>query len=647
MNPVSALRILSVALILSALVLPPATVGAQTTTDDDVVYEVLAEGANEPLQLDITPDGRIIWAERDGTISVLTPEGLRLVAGQLTPSGNLCETCGDGPVFADPGGRVEAVIADPAGAATSCTPQGAAVPPGCPAAPDRHAPTQLDEGGLHGLLLHRDFAQNDLIFLYYSVPGTRREVAPGLFWGEFHLATFRLDPDTNRLDPASEDVVLRVPAEWDNCCHYGGDLEYLPDGTLILTTGDDVPASSSGGYGARDARSPWLDAELTSANPADRRGKILRLREDGTVPDGSLPGERPNPFLGQEGYNPHIADDASNVYVNNEYVGNAVGTPGDGWLAFDPYVYSLGWKQPWRAAVLTNGDLYIGDVGPDAGFDDPERGPRGFDETNRVPFGGGTHHGWPRCIGPNWSYMDVDWVTLENDGPLDCSSSAPVARPLGGEGATVRGMEPALMYYANGRCDGSAEEIYPCDRWPIVGSGGKTSQPTVVYPSDVDGPLALPERYRDRLFVLEWSRNYLLTIPVDPATGDLDLRNESMDRVVPPLYTIAPKLTQPQTSVAVQQGTFMRPVDGVVGPDGAYYFLEYGLIYYAGENGRLSRIRGADAQLDAGANYGLPTAPADPATATAGSASPAPMLAGFAVTVLSVVITRRRRGAVV
>lgn len=646
-------RVLPLTLLAVALALPALPAAAQADVDDDVVYEVVSEATNEPTQVEATPDGRLIWSERDGTINVITPGGVKIVAGELAPSGNLCETCTVEPDLAvpynDPAALAGEVAADPQGLAACAPPvvSTAPIPPGCPLAPDRADPSTvggLAEGGVHGLLVHRDFAENNLIFVYRSVAGTREEVAPGLFWGEFQLSTFRLDPTTSLLDPASEDVLLSVPAEWDHCCHYGGDLDYLPDGTITLTTGDDVPASSSSGYGPRDHRAPWLNAELTSANPADRRGKILRLREDGTVPDGSVEGEVPNPFLGLEGHNPYIDDSAGNVYV-----GDLTGTaPGDGWIAFDPYVYALGLKQPWRAAVMPNGDVYVSDVGPDAGSDDPERGPRGFEELNRVPFGGGTHAGWPRCVGPNWAYTDVNWETLETGGELDCSATAPVARPVGETAATVTGMTGAVMYYPSGACDGSQDAIttYDCNQWPIVGSGGKTSEPTAFYPADVEGPLALPERYRDRLLVLEWSRNFILTIPADPDTADLDLRNEAMDLITPPPYSLNPNVEQPLTSVSVQQGRLLSPIDGVIGPDGAFYFVEYGATYYAGENGRLSRIRAADAQLSAATNYGLPvTAPA-PAAASALPALPFPLLSGLAVAAAGAAAAWRRRALV-
>ena len=613
MKLLATVRALLLLMLAGTLVLPAAPAAGQTEEiDDDVVYEVLAEGTNEPTQVEVAPDGRIIWTERDGTIWVLTPGGVQVPAAELRPAANMCETCEPEPDY----------LAQP---------------------PNRLGVGGLEEGGVHGLLLHRNFAKNNKIFVYRSVAETREEVAPGLFWGEFHLSTFVLDPQSNLIDLASEKVILKVPAEWDHCCHYGGDLDYLPDGTIVLTTGDDVDASSSGGYGPRDDSAPWLNGELTSANPADPRGKILRLNEDGSVPDGSVPGVRPNPFIGMEGYNPYIKDTPKNVYV-----GKRAGRPGDGWIEFDPYVYAMGLKQPWRSVVhAKTGTIYVSDVGPDATADDPKRGPRGFEEINRVPFGGGTHYGWPRCQGPNWAYVDVDWETMKTHGKLDCSGRAPIARPIGSQKPTVRGMTGATMYYPSGTCDGAQDQAttYDCDRWPIVGSGGKTSEPTVFYPNDIKGRLALPKRYRDRMFMFEWSRGFLLTISADPRTGNLDLRNKTMDLVQPPPFSVNPNTDQPQTSVSVQQGRLMSPIDGTIGPDGALYFLEYGAFFYAGENGRLSRIRGADAELDADANYGLPS-DAELSLNEATATSPSmlfPSLAAAFVVAAELIARRRRR----
>jgi hypothetical protein len=259
-------------------------------------------------------------------------------------------------------------------------------------------------------------------------------------------------------------------------------------------------------------------------------------------------------------------------------------------------------------AVHPSGAIVVSEVGPDAGADDPKRGPRGFEELNRVPYGGGTHYGWPRCIGPNWAYVDVDWKKMKTHGKLDCSADAPIARPIGSKKTTVAGMTGAKLWYSSGLCDGTEDKTttYDCDQWPIVGSGGKTSEPVEFYPADTKGPLRLPKRYNNRLLVLEWSRNFILSIGSDPETGKLNVNNKDMWLVTPPAYSVNPGSSNPQGVVSAERGRFWSPADGEVGPDGAFYFLEYGATYYTPGNGRLSRIKCAGCMpSDASKNYGL------------------------------------------
>lgn len=456
----------------------------------DVEYEVLTEDTQDPLMIQVAPDGRVIWTEREGALKVLLPNGKQITAGRLPVSANQCDDC---------------LVQDD--------------PP-------------LEEGGLHGLLLAKNFMKTGRLYLFRSVPGSRN---PKTKFGVFRLSTFVLN-DNNKLDKSSEKKILDVKVEWDHCCHYGGNLEWMPDGTILLSTGDDVPASSSGGYGAREKTNKWLNAELSVQDPSDRRGKILRLMPDGSVPDGSKRGVEPNPYLGRSIKNPYIPDHSGN--------------PDDHKIKVDPYVYSIGYKQPFRGAVHpSTGTFYLGDVGPDAYMPDPSKGPRGHEEINIVKPGGGVNHGWPRCIADNQPYHDYNWKTSTDNGPLDCSK-----------------MTGAVLYYPH---DVS-------EQWPTLQAGGVTSIPAAFYPESTKGALRLPERFNNKLFFLEFSRSFVATIPVEE-NGDLNVSPEAIEMVTPFLSGPTPRPTS--------------PIDATVGPDGALYFLEYGTGFYNAPGSKVSRLK--------------------------------------------------------
>ncbi|MDT0461292.1 PQQ-dependent sugar dehydrogenase, partial [Streptomyces sp. DSM 41527] len=156
------------------------------------------------------------------------------------------------------------------------------------------------------------------------------------------------------------------------CCHVGGDIDFDKDGNLYLSTGDDTNPFASDGYtpiDERPDRNPAFDAQRTSGNTNDLRGKILRIKvaEDGsyTVPEGNL-------------FEP-------------------------GTEKTRPEIYAMGFRNPFRFSVdQATGILYVGDYGPDAGAADPKRGPSGKVEFARVTKAG--NFGWPYCVGENEPY---------------------------------------------------------------------------------------------------------------------------------------------------------------------------------------------------------------------------------------------------
>jgi glucose/arabinose dehydrogenase len=130
---------------------------------------------------------------------------------------------------------------------------------------------EYDERGLLGLAFHPAFAQNGRLFVYYGTPATNGDDDHDNILSEFHA-----DPGSHRVDPDSEQVILRFGQPQPN--HSGGGLGFGPDGLLYLGTGD------GGGRGdADEGHAPGGNAQ----DPTRLNGKILRLDVDDS--DGGEP----------------------------------------------------------------------------------------------------------------------------------------------------------------------------------------------------------------------------------------------------------------------------------------------------------------------------------------------------------------------
>jgi len=166
--------------------------------------------------------------------------------------------------------------------------------------------------GLLDLALHPKFSENGLVYFTYSKPPAPTTVALGR--GRF---------DGNRLNDVQEIFVADAASRQEG--NMGSRIAFLPDGTLLMSVGE------------RHEKTP-------SQDPRTHKGKILRLRDDGTAPPD-------NPFVGQAGYKPEI--------------------------------YAMGVRNPQGLAVHPiSGDVI-----------ESEHGPMGGDELNRILSG--RNYGWP------------------------------------------------------------------------------------------------------------------------------------------------------------------------------------------------------------------------------------------------------------
>jgi len=150
------------------------------------------------------------------------------------------------------------------------------------------------QGGLFDVVLHPEFSSNQLIYLSFA-EGLDASNATTIARGRLN---------GNRLDDV--EVIFRNLPRKDTRGHFGGRMAFLPDGTLLLTTGEGVRYRQA----AQDIHSGL--------------GKVLRMNDDGSAPAD-------NPF------------------------------------PESPYVYSYGHRNPQGLAVSADGVVWLHEHGPKGG----------------------------------------------------------------------------------------------------------------------------------------------------------------------------------------------------------------------------------------------------------------------------------------
>ncbi|MEM7656695.1 MAG: ThuA domain-containing protein [Bacteroidota bacterium] len=373
---------------------------------------VLTSNLNEPMELDLLPDGNILFVERRGDLHQYNPATKELL------------TIATLKVYS------------------------------------------THEDGLLGLAIDPNYAVNHWIYLFYSPPGDEAKQ---------HVSRFVFE--NGALDMTSEKVLLEIATQREECCHSAGSLEFGPDGLLFISVGDNTNPHASDGFSPSDeraGRSPW-DAQKSSANTQDLRGKVLRIKPeaDGTysIPEGNL--------FDKEGETGR------------------------------PEIYVMGCRNPYRISIdKRTGYLYWGDVGPDAGDPMDQRGPAGHDEVNQARQAG--FFGWPYFVGDNKAYFEYDFEaekTLSQHDP-----NAPINNSPNNTGAEQ--LPPAQ----------SAFIWYPYSEssdFPMVGNGGRNAMAGPVfhvadYP---DSEARYPAYYDGKLFAYDWMRGWIMAVTMNEA-GD-------------------------------------------------------------------------------------------------------------------------------
>jgi glucose/arabinose dehydrogenase len=182
------------------------------------------------------------------------------------------------------------------------------------------------EQGLQSIALSPDFATSGRFFVDYS----------GEDAGSIHVAELRASGETALL--ATPRNLLTIPHP-NNGNHYGGQLQFGPEGALFIATGD------GGGSNDKEGNSQDLESLL---------GKILRIDPD---PDGP------------------------------QQYGIPAGNPFAGTVGAKPEIWSYGLRNPYRFSFdRQSGDLWIGDVGQDQREE--------VDFAAAPGLGGGANYGW-------------------------------------------------------------------------------------------------------------------------------------------------------------------------------------------------------------------------------------------------------------
>ncbi|MRS59926.1 carbohydrate-binding protein [Larkinella terrae] len=216
---------------------PLRTFGGEAPEPNRFTKVVLAEKLNEPMEMAVLPDERVLFIERHGAVRLYTPATKQLKTIATIP--------------------VSTKYKDKEGVETEA------------------------EDGLLGLNLDPKFNQNHWIYLFYSEPGVDKNI----------LTRYELRGD--ELVLASKKVLLEVITQREQCCHTGGSIDWDRDGNLYLSTGDNTSprATLYAPIDERPGRGPW-DAQKSSGNTNDLRGKVLRIHPEAdgsyTIPDGNL-----------------------------------------------------------------------------------------------------------------------------------------------------------------------------------------------------------------------------------------------------------------------------------------------------------------------------------------------------------------------
>jgi len=478
----------------------------------------LTKDTGEPIDLAVLPDSRVLHTARDGVVRLTDP-----ATGQTREVGEL-------DVYAN------------------------------------------SEDGLQGIAIDPDFEENQWVYLVYAprvmsgvsptgvpypettpsgqAPETLPEGEDLSYWDQWLgynvLSRFKWDEETDTLDLASEQQIIKVDAQRGQCCHVGADMAWDGEGNLYLSTGDNTPAGTPGAAGYTPINNapgmnPGFDARRGAGNTNDLRGAILRINVLDEIEEGAEPGPG-STYTIPEG----------NLFDSEEYAGDEDKVREE--------IYAMGLRNPFRIDYdIESGALFWGDYGPDAGSAHPERGPMGYVEWQLTtePINGG----WPYCHGPNDEpYNEWDYATGEPGEWFDCDAG-PVNNSTWNTG--LEQLPPVTqpqIWYGDNPGDQPWDELVTfAERGGQAPMGG----PIYRYDEENDSPRKFPAFWDGKPFMGEFSQDYVAVFELDELSSDGE---------VTAIHNFLPNAALYEAAAPEWSGI----MDMEFGPDGSLYVLEYG-----------------------------------------------------------------------
>ena len=322
------------------------------------------------------------------------------------------------------------------------------------------------ENGLIGLAADPNYAKNNYIYMFYSVPSKHDpEKMKKHKWAKDDKQAnaakelnhsnrlSRFTYKDGKLDLSSEVKIIDVKTDrYERTCHEAGSIAFGPEGYLYLATGDNTNPFWKDASPMK-VDSPEHDARRSAGNTNDLRGAVLRLKinADGSysIPEGNL-------------FKP--------------------GTPNT-----RPEIYTKGLRNPYRICVnQKTGTLYWGEVSPD-------KQPTG-EEINQAKKAG--YYGWPFVIGNNLRFLTPDNKLVDPDNIINDSKFNTGMKKL------PKPVKPFFHY--NRSCS-------------IIGD--------VFHYDSMKSATGFPKHYDNCLFIADWNRGWIKLIRMDENENNLGVEN--------------------------------------------------------------------------------------------------------------------------